>query len=64
MKKNIFLALKREGVPINDRYENIHTLPLFKKKKSHMDLKDFHGHLIKTNSESNIRKVHVQSQKA
>tara|TARA_Y100000294_G_C8520739_1_gene322777 strand:+ start:29 stop:337 length:309 start_codon:yes stop_codon:yes gene_type:complete len=32
MKKNIFLALKREGVPINDRYENIHTLPLFKKK--------------------------------
>ena len=31
-KKKIFNALKAEGVPINDKYENIHLLPIFQKK--------------------------------
>ncbi len=31
-KKKIFNALKKEGVPINDRYENIYHLPIFQKK--------------------------------
>ena len=31
-KAKIFKALKAEGVPINDKYENIHLLPIFQKK--------------------------------
>jgi dTDP-4-amino-4,6-dideoxygalactose transaminase len=31
-KKKIVKALKAEGVPIREKYENIHLLPMFKKK--------------------------------